>query len=529
VKFDEVPQKPDAPDTQTVQKEIGFSMQELMKMELAGLPDKGDISDWVTIRRNAGKDDRAIVAELLALVEKTPLWTPSQAQQETKGADTVKKKPTRITELPADVLMTMTFEKRVALISGVLSRGITFLSGAPKSGKSLLALLWALLLSSAGYKVVYFALEDDWDRLKDRIIKLGMSVSANLTIVLTLPRLNEGGEIAIIDRVRRNKEAGTPVDLIILDVWAVVKPRTKSNAGMYELDYASLEPLKKIEYEFGTNFLCLHHTRKMKSVDIHEAISGSQGIMGSVDSSLILVKPREAYTGSLHITSRDLEERTLALELDSETLRWDMLGEKEYVVIPAEQQKVLDVLKASPDPMALKIIAGRVSKTPDNTRGHLDSLIKRGRVFSPSRGLYTITTTAVCSSTWSNYINVPSEPSEGSVTAVTSEPSDTTEAEPKEPKVPVHLRPSEEIPCKPACSKDVATTEGTEGSEVHSEQIGISADMNRSLNRRDFGMKPAEVLPIGDKAANDQPVQPQVCKPPEPAPPVTLHQEVKPW
>jgi len=68
----------------------------------------------------------------------------------------------------------------------------------------------------------------------------------------------------------------------------------------------------------------VHHVRKTKSEDVFESISGSAGILGAVDSALILgVNGKDTVNARLHITGRDVMERR---DDDAMVMRFDDLG-----------------------------------------------------------------------------------------------------------------------------------------------------------------------------------------------------------
>ena len=53
---------------------------------------------------------------------------------------------------------------------------------------------------------------------------------------------------------------------------------------------ARVTPLKQLADRFGIAILVVHHTRKEKTDDPFDRVSGSQGIAGTVDTLLVLTR-----------------------------------------------------------------------------------------------------------------------------------------------------------------------------------------------------------------------------------------------
>jgi hypothetical protein len=320
VKFDEVPQKPDAPDTQTVQKEIGFSMQELMKMEL---PD------------------------------------PSY------------------------------------LIEGILPEGNSLLAGRPKVGKSWLALALAIQVAQSGKGVVYLALEDGKRRLQSRLKKLGIQGNETFFFVTEISRANEGGLTVLKNMVLQKRAEGLDISLIVIDVLQKFRAKSRGgNAGVYELDYEAISPLKDFASDFNVSLLNVHHVRKGAAEDIVDQVSGSTGLTGAMDTILILEKGRGVSGGRLFITGRDIQEQDYAMSFDSETCRWSRLGDSKEVNMSNERKAILTVLKNSNNPLGATTISGIIGgkATPNNVQFLLDCLLSDGYIVKKGRGQYLLTT-----------------------------------------------------------------------------------------------------------------------------------------
>lgn len=226
-----------------------------------------------------------------------------------------------------DVMSAEPTETRWA-VAGLLAEGVTLLVGAPKLGKSWLALSLSIAVASGapafGFdafpttrgEVLYLALEDGERRLRGRLyMQLGRrrQAPARLHFGVKWDRFGEED--------RGLQDLATWIldkrpSLVVVDTWAKVMPAT---AGfMYGGDYSAIGALKGLADATSTPVVLVHHQRKSpsRSGDPLETIAGSQGLVGSVDNILILDRERGEVDGSLYITGRDVEEATLPLTFD---------------------------------------------------------------------------------------------------------------------------------------------------------------------------------------------------------------------
>ena len=73
--------------------------------------------------------------------------------------------------------------------------------------------------------------------------------------------------------------------------------------------------------------LLVHHTRKQEATDAVDKISGTTGLIGCADGSLILEKEERLGTrGSLTVTSREHPDMKLILDFDRDEKKWKFLG-----------------------------------------------------------------------------------------------------------------------------------------------------------------------------------------------------------
>ena len=225
-------------------------------------------------------------------------------------------------------------------IPDILPEGLTILAGKPKLGKSWLALGIALAVAAGGValgtypvtqgEVLYLALEDNERRLQSRAKQLLASMSTvpdTIAFELRWPRLDQGG----LTYLEAYLQTHPQVRLVVVDTWARVSPKsTNRQRSQYEDDYEALTPLKYLADTYRVSILAIHHLRKMHGDDVLDEITGSIGLAGAVDGTLILKRERGQHEATLFVTGRDIEqEQQFALRFDPFTAMWMQVGNVE--------------------------------------------------------------------------------------------------------------------------------------------------------------------------------------------------------
>ena len=125
-----------------------------------------------------------------------------------------------------------------------------------------------------------------------------------LTFATTCPPLPEGGAAAIAGWLDRNPAAR----MVVIDVFAKVRGRANAAVSAYDADYAAIGYAKRLADEHAVAVVLVHHVRKAASDDFLEAVSGTNGLAGAADATLVLRRPRGEADGILYVTGRDVDE-----------------------------------------------------------------------------------------------------------------------------------------------------------------------------------------------------------------------------
>lgn len=225
----------------------------------------------------------------------------------------------------------MVFSPKQWIIKGILRSGLYILAGAPKVGKSFLVGQIAYHVSTGrplwGYPVhrspvLYMALEDDHQRLQERMFRMfGLESTKDLYFSISAKNLREGLEEQIAGFVKDHP--GTR--LIIIDTLKKIRPGDDDTYS-YARDYADMTQLKKIADDNGICLLLVHHTRKKEDEsDAFNTVSGTNGLTGAADGGFIFAKKRRTDSDAvLQFTGRDLQDQIFYLSKNRETLTWEL-------------------------------------------------------------------------------------------------------------------------------------------------------------------------------------------------------------
>ena len=143
------------------------------------------------------------------------------------------------------------------IIPGLLPAGLALFAGPSKAGKSWLT-LWLCLQIAQGNPVwnreieprtvIYFSLEDTFNRLQSRIFQLidGGDAPERLILQTECPSIGQGLEEQVEALVHTYHDVG----LIVIDTLQKVR-LSDGNGGMYANDYKEAGALKKLADKYG--------------------------------------------------------------------------------------------------------------------------------------------------------------------------------------------------------------------------------------------------------------------------------------
>jgi len=261
--------------------------------------------------------------------------------------------PQRKAAFTVDELLDADLPEVKWLVPGMITEGLVILAGRPKMGKSWLALLLALTVGIGGVflgervkkgRVVYFALEDSPKRLKKRMKALGWTRGADVQFYFNMVPL--GGTLAglpaFIDAIQP--------DLVIIDTASRAMPEGAKTRDTNAVT-CILSPIQQAAVQEACTVMLVDHYRKpqgmvAEAVDHLEEILDSTAKVAVADTIIGLARKRGERGATLKITGRDLEEDVeLAINHDTETGCWQLLGDASEVRQSERQRKVIAALR----------------------------------------------------------------------------------------------------------------------------------------------------------------------------------------
>ena len=285
-------------------------------------------------------------------------------------------------------LFQTTYKSRPPVAEGLLYAGAYILAGAPKIGKSFLVAQIAYHVSTGqdlwGYKVhqgtvLYLALEDDFQRIQSRMFMMyGVKDTPKLHFATAANKIGDGLDGQLQFFLRQYSDT----KLVIIDTMQKIR-EAGGEAYSYASDYEIIGRLKRFADEHGICVLLVHHTRKQPSGDAFEMISGTTGLLGCADGSLLMQKKkRTALEATIDVVGRDQQDQILYLSKDPVTQVWNL------------DRMENELYREPPDPV-LEAVAGLVTAERPEWSG------------SPSELAETIRS-ELAANTLTKYLNVKS-------------------------------------------------------------------------------------------------------------------------
>ena len=274
-------------------------------------------------------DQKELTAQNTA-AEPAPLEQLSQMQLEMlRMLD-----PTFLATISMKELYERIFQRKPPIIDGLLNAGTYLFVGAPKLGKSFFMAQLAYHVSSGtpmwNYSVrkgtvLYLALEDDYRRLQERLYRMfGTETTPDLFFSVASKSLNEG----LLDQLGTFMNEHPETSLVIIDTLQKVR-EAEGDTYSYAKDYDIIAGLKAFADRTGICLILVHHTRKQKSDDNFDRISGTNGLLGAADGAFIMYKSKRSDgDATIEVSGRDQPDKKFMLSRNKEALCLDFKGER---------------------------------------------------------------------------------------------------------------------------------------------------------------------------------------------------------
>jgi DNA-binding transcriptional ArsR family regulator len=176
--------------------------------------------------------------------------------------------------------------------------------------------------------------------------------------------------------------------LVIIDTLAKFKPPRPAGIDPYEHDYQCGVAIKALADKHNVCILVVHHMRKMKAEDPFDSVSGTFGVTGAADGTLLLVRKMGQADAELHIVGRDVEQEEYALKFNPPTLSWNVMGRLEEIKSTEQKQKLYDAIREYGAEFSPTQIATASGLSQSYVSRMLPYLTREGNVRKLKRGRY---------------------------------------------------------------------------------------------------------------------------------------------
>ena len=168
---------------------------------------------------------------------------------------------------------------------------------------------------------LYLCLEDSYVRIQNRLYEITDEPTERLHFVIMSESIGNGLEEQIEDFKKENSD----LKVVFIDTLQMVRNEMESSYGS---DYKELSVLKALADKLSVTIVVVHHTRKCSDSDPFNMISGSTGLSGCVDGSMVLIETkRGSRKAKLHCVGRDIENAEINLQFDSDLKKWVVTDE----------------------------------------------------------------------------------------------------------------------------------------------------------------------------------------------------------
>ena len=254
--------------------------------------------------------------------------------------------------IDADTLLSTTLPPTRFIIDRLLPQGLHILAGAPKVGKSWLALWLCLQVAQGsnvwdfpthGGTVLYLCLEDSLTRIQSRLFQIADDAPEALHFATIAAGIGQGLEVQLTNFLAQHPDTS----LVVIDTLQRVR-NTSDGGNPYASDYRDISALKALADKHHSAILLIHHLRKLNDDDPMNMISGTTGISGATDSNFVLKeRKRGSSEATLHCTGRDIEYRELPLVFDKTGYTWRLTEpvEAERICVNPEALSLSDFLQ----------------------------------------------------------------------------------------------------------------------------------------------------------------------------------------
>ncbi len=263
-----------------------------------------------------------------------------------------------------------------------IPEGLNILAGRPKLGKT--TLLRQKLAAVAGGDAIMgqdcvqatclFISIEEGDRLTNKKFQMAGFDDAALASILIAYKWSRGKD-GVLD-LMRVLDDNESIRYIGIDSLTRFRDLPDSKTPAFVCDYEAVSELHSVaKSRPGICIDVVHHTRKAKSDDPIEDISGTFGVSAACDSYWVMRHHEDGAV--LHVGGRLWESDTCQFQLRRADQRWELVGE--FIGINSMQAQTLDAIRGAKG-MTPTQLASTFGIRPSSAHARLDRLVREGLV-----------------------------------------------------------------------------------------------------------------------------------------------------
>lgn len=269
------------------------------------------------------------------------------------------------------------------IVPDLIPEGTTLLAAPPKIGKSSLIYQACVEIACDGSllgrkvargNVLYAALEDGPRRgqMKLRTALAGRKLPPDtLEIWWNAPAIGEGLEERLAEWIERVPH---PV-LVAIDTLERIRPEADPRTNAYRVDVRHVSALQSAFRDSDVGLLIVHHARKEKGDDFVQAVSGTYGLTGSVDTIVSIERRRNDPYAIIRATGREVGEIELPARLSGNGT-WEWAQEAMAATASSERLEVFQIIQKK-GPIWPKLIAAIMGKEGESGRVSVQQMVSK--------------------------------------------------------------------------------------------------------------------------------------------------------
>lgn len=338
-------------------------------LDLPGLPDKGDVSDW--LKQHGVKELEEQAKEALE-------WTPppnGEGGDDDSGViELISMEEERTADIPP----------RTWFVENMITTGFNLIIAKKGIGKSFFVLDMAVRTAWGydflGHKttrcgVLYIPTELDRIALHERLQRY-VALPENLFV-----HYSWSTDQKALDDVEQVLMEGD-ISVVVFDMFLPIVPSVETNA--YESSSVFLR-WRKLFQKYNAGLVAVWHSGKSERQDFMDSAIGTTGLIGQSDSVLYLERKRGESGGKLKVGGNHGSE--MAINLSFDNCRWETVGVGEVAELSQGDMEILDLVEKHGS-LTPTDAAAMTDRAYDGTRMALARLKARGYLRKTGRGLY---------------------------------------------------------------------------------------------------------------------------------------------